>query len=78
MWRARFPAAQVNRGDRAPHSCAVGDAAQEKRQRDVLLHAELRQHVERLEHEAEAIAPQACEIVVVELFNLTVLEGNGA
>jgi hypothetical protein len=36
----------------------AGDAQQLERQGDVLLDREIRQHVERLEHEADRAAPQ--------------------
>ena len=44
--------------------------------RDVLLHGELRQHVERLEHEAEVVAPQQRERVVVQRSQLLPAENH--
>src|SRR5207248_11606094 len=45
---------------------------------DVLLHRELRQHVERLEDEAVAVAPKARERIVVHARELVFVEVDRA
>ena len=50
----------------------IGPALQQQRQRDVVGHAQMRQHVERLEHEAESLAPQVRLRGLVELRDVDV------
>ena len=74
--RAALPATQSDGADHARHLRRVGDAAKEERQPDVLLDAQLRQHVECLEDEAIVVAPQERERVVVQARELMLVEEN--
>src|SRR5437588_295330 len=67
---SRFPAGAR---DALPPGC-IGGAPPEHRQRDVLLDAQLRQHVKRLEDETVVIAPQERERIVVHVRELVLAE----
>ncbi len=56
----------------------IGGLLQQQRQRDVLLDRQVRQHVERLEHEAHAVAPQQRARVVVERAQVAAVEADAA
>jgi hypothetical protein len=51
---------------------------QQQRQRDVVGHAQVRQHVEGLEHEAEALAPQMRLRGFIEAGHIDVEDAHGA
>src|SRR6059058_618104 len=56
--RALLAAGKTDGGDDALHPGRIADAAQEERQADVLLDAQLRQDMEGLENETIVVAPQ--------------------
>jgi hypothetical protein len=73
--RAVLPAGEAHRGEHAAGLRLVFDSPQKQRQPDVLLHRELRQHVERLEHEAEVVARDG-KGVVAQVRDFRILEKN--
>src|ERR1051326_7552525 len=62
--RARLAPFQADRREHLPRLFARSGSPQQQRKRDVLLDAEVRQDVKRLEHEAEAVAPQERQSII--------------